>query len=299
MPEALNYAVEYSRELANAYPYVLRFAALRSAENDRRYKWVDAKTIKIPILSTTGRTDAARDTIGDTQRNFSNDWETKELKFHRKWKTLVHPLDIDETNQVASIANITQTFNEEKKFPEMDAYLVSKLYADWIEAGGTVTEQALTTENILEVFDTLMMDMDENRVPATGRLLYVTPAVDKILKSAEGIARQMMVTNNDGRIARMIANIDSVSIEKVPSELMKTVYDFSTGYTVGASAKQIQMFLAHPSCVITPEKYEFVKLDPPGATTEGKWVYFEESYGDAFILNKRIHGLQYVTELAA
>ena len=169
MAEALNYAVEYSRELANAYPYVLHFAALRSAENDRRYRWVDAKTIKIPILSTTGRTDADRDTIGDTQRNFSNDWETKELKFHRKWKTLVHPLDIDETNQVASIANITQTFNEEKKFPEMDAYLVSKLYADWIEAGGTVTEQALTTENILEVFDTLMMDMDENRVPATGR----------------------------------------------------------------------------------------------------------------------------------
>ena len=298
MAEAMNYAVEYSRELANAYPYVLHFAALRSTENDRRYRWVDAKTIKIPHLSTTGRTDADRDTIGDTQRNFSNDWETKELKFHRKWKTLVHPLDIDETNQVASIANITETFNQEQKFPEMDAYLVSKLHTDWETAGGSDTTTALTTDNILEVFDTLMMDMDENRVPSTGRLLYVTPAVEKILKSAEGIARNIMLTNNDGRIARLISNIDSVSIEKVPSELMKTVYDFSTGYKAGASAKQIQMFLGHPSCVITPEKYEFVKLDPPGATTEGKWVYFEESYGDAFILNKRYHGLQFVTAAA-
>lgn len=293
MPESLNYAVEYSRELANAYPYVLHFAALRSAENDNRYKWVDAKTIKIPHLATTGRTDADRDAIGETRRNFSNDWETKELRFHRQWKTLVHPLDIDETNQVASIANITKTFNEEEKFPEMDAYLVSKLYADWIEAGGKAGSVVPTVENILELFDEMMLDMDENRVPAIGRILYVTPAINKILKSAEGIARQLMVTNNDGRIARLISNIDSVSIEWVPSELMMSAYDFTEGYKAGASAKQINMFLAHPSCVITPDRYEFVKLDPPSAGTDGKWVYFEESYGDAFILQKRVHGLQF------
>lgn len=117
MAEALNYAVEYSQELANAYPYMLHFAALRSTENDNRYKWIDAKTIKIPVLSTTGRKDADRDTIGETKRNFSNDWETKTLEFHRDWKTLVHPMDIDETNQVASISNITRTMNEEQKFP--------------------------------------------------------------------------------------------------------------------------------------------------------------------------------------
>jgi hypothetical protein len=296
MPDALNYAVEYSRELANAYPQVLHFAALRSAENDNRYKIVDAKTIRIPILTTTGRTNADRDTIGKTSRNFSNDWEDKTLTFHRKWKTLVHPLDIDETNQVASIANITQTFNETQKFPEMDDYLVSKLYSDWTEAGGKAITDTPTVDNILELFDTQMLNMDEDDVPAVGRILYVTPAVEKILKSAEGLARQIMVQNNDGRVARLISNLDSVQIEKVPSKHMLTAYDFTTGSVKGASAKQIHMFLAHPSCVITPEQYEFVKLDRPGATTEGKWVYFEESYGDAFILNQRTPGLQYVVE---
>lgn len=294
MAEALNYAVEYSRELANAYPYVLHFAALRSTENDRRYQWIDAKTIKIPHLSTTGRTDASRDTIGGTNRNFSNDWETKELMFHRQWKTLVHPKDIDETNQVASISNITTTMNETQKFPEMDAYLVSKLYGDWTTEGGTEIAVMPTVDNVLELFDTMMLNMDEARVPAVGRRLYVTPAVHKILKSAEGIARAMLVTNNDGRIARLIANIDDVEIEKVPSELMLTKYNFTVGYAAATDAKQIHMFLAHPSCVITPDKYEFVKLDPPSAGTDGKWVYFEESYGDVFILNKRINGLQFV-----
>lgn len=42
----VNYAESYSRELANAYPYVLYSGALWSNENTKKYKVVDAKTIK-------------------------------------------------------------------------------------------------------------------------------------------------------------------------------------------------------------------------------------------------------------
>jgi hypothetical protein len=273
---------------------VLHFAALRSTENDSRYRWVNAKTIEIPTLKTSGRTNADRDNIGNFARNYENGWETKTLTFHREWSTLVHPMDIDETNEVASIPNITRTFNEQQKFPEMDDYLVSKLHSDWTEAGGKDVTTAPTVENILELFDDMMVNMDENDVPAVGRILYVTPAMEKILKSAEGLARQIMVQNNDGRVARLISNLDSVQIEKVPSKHMLTTYDFTTGSAKGAAAKQIHMFLAHPSCVITPDKYEFVNLTPPAANTKGKYVYYEESYGDVFILNQRIAGLQYV-----
>ena len=80
----LNYATQYSQALAQAYPYVLHFAALRSTDNDGRYKWVDGNTIKIPILSTTGRTDGSRDTIEMAKRNFDNTWETKTLGNHRQ-----------------------------------------------------------------------------------------------------------------------------------------------------------------------------------------------------------------------
>ena len=142
MAEPLNYAEKYEQALANAYPQVLHFAALRSTENDSRYTFLNAKTIHIPILSTTGRTNASRDEITGFSRNFENDWEDKTLTFHREWSTLVHPMDIDETNQVASITNITRTFNEQQKFPEMDDYLVSKLHSDWVEAGG----EDVTTE---------------------------------------------------------------------------------------------------------------------------------------------------------
>ena len=32
---------------------------------------------------------------------------------------------------------------------------------------------------------------------------------------------------------------------------------------------------------------------PVGITREGKWIYFEESYEDVFILNKRIDAIKF------
>lgn len=294
MPNPLNYAQSYQQALAQAYPYVLHFAALRSTENDARFKWTGANTIQIASLSTTGRTDADRDTITAAKRNFENAWEPKTLSNHRQWSTLVHPMDIDETNQVASIQNITQVFNEEQKFPEMDAYLISKLFADWIAAGMTADTTVLTAANILTTFDSFMTAMDEANVPKQGRMLYLTPVYKTMLKTAQGMARY--IQNGDENIRRAVASLDEVKIEDVPSTLMKTAYDFTEGWAAGTGAKQINMLLVHPSAVITPEKYAFAQLDAPSAGSNGKYVYFEESYDDVFLLNKRKNAVMFNTE---
>ena len=44
---ALNYAQEYAKELAQAYPYVLYSGALWNTENSTKYRVVDAKTILV------------------------------------------------------------------------------------------------------------------------------------------------------------------------------------------------------------------------------------------------------------
>lgn len=289
---ALNYAEQYSRELANAFPYVLNFGALFATPNNNRYRWVDAKTIQIPTLSTTGRVNADRDTIGSASRNYDNAWETKTLTNQRKWSTLVHPMDIDQTNQVASIANITKTFNEFQKFPEMDAYVISKLYADWTAQSMSADTTALTVDNVLEVFDNLMLKMDNARVPANGRILYVTNEIKLLIKQA--IKRSYQ--NGQNVIDRTVSRIEEVEIIGVPATLMKSAYDFTTGWQPVASAKQIHMFLVHPTVIITPVSYTFSKLDEPSAGSEGKYIYYEESFEDAFILNQQKDGIQFVTE---
>lgn len=292
----LNYAVQYSQALSQQFPYVLYFGALYNTPNNSLYKITGADTIKIPVLSTTGRQDANRDSIATPARNYNNNWETKVLSNQRKWSTLVHPADIDQTNQVASISNITKVYNEEQKFPEMDAYTISKIYADWTGIGKTSIKIALTTANVLEQFDALMEKMDEARVPVQGRILYVTPGVKTLLKNAEKIQRSLDVQSGNGAVNRNVIRLDEVEIVAVPSDLMKTVYDFTTGWAAGIGAKQIQMVLIHPIAVMTPVNYTFSELDEPCAKTEGKYYYYEESFEDVFILNNKANAIQFIEE---
>ena len=304
----LNYATEYQRALEQAFPYALYFGALYSTPNNGRFRWVNSKTIEIPSISTTGRTDADRDSISTAQRNYNNAWETKTLVNERKWSTLVHPKDIDQTNMATSIANITRVFNEEQKFPEMDAYTISKIYADWTTSvagdaahgaytGKTADTTALTVANILGVFDQLMLNMDNARVPVTGRILYVTNEVGVLLKSAQGITRSIDVESGPNGIDRRVNRLDEVQIIHVPSQLMKTKYNFTTGWAPDGTAKQINMCLIQPTAVITPVSYTFSKLDAPSALSEGKYYYYEESFEDVFILNKKADAIQFnITE---
>jgi len=95
-------------------------------------------------------------------------------------------------------------------------------------------------------------------------------------------------------IQRALSYVDKVQIEVVPSDHMLTAYDFTIGAVKGDTAKQISMFLVHPSAVITPESYDFAQLDPPSAGTDGKYVYFEESFEDCFILPNKQYGLDFV-----
>ena len=301
----VNYAEAYSRELANAYPYVLYSGALWNSENRKKYKVVDAKTIKRPILSTKGRTNGDRSKIGDFSQNFSNEWETKTLTNHRQWQTLVHPQDVDQTNQVATIRNITKTMNEEHKFSELDVMMFSTIYS-LRNAQKAITAETteLTAANILTKFDSMMDAMDEALVPVSGRILYCDTYTKTLIDTAITIVRN----NGDKKLARSVSRLEEVDIVSVPTALFKTEYTFNDGKTEGqkdggftakSTAKDIAMILLHPSAILPIVSYSFAQLQPPSALSQGKYVYFEESFEDVFILNKRVDAIQICVKKSA
>lgn len=182
----------------------------------------------------------------------------------------------------------------------MDCYTISKIYADWTttidpetnarrEADTTV----LTTSNILGVFDDMMLKMDNERVPANGRILYVTHEVKKMLNNAQTFSRNIDVTSGPNGIDRRISRLDEVEIIGVPATLMKTLYNFTQGWAAAQGASQINMCLIHPLAVITPVSYSFAQLDEPSAGSEGKYIYYEESFEDVFVLNNKSGAIQF------
>jgi hypothetical protein len=161
-----------------------------------------------------------------------------------------------------------------------------------VAAGGAPDTTALTASNVLFKFDDWMKEMDEAEVPQEGRFLYVTPTVFTALKNADPITRALTVTANNGRIDRSVASLDDVTVVKVPSARMKTVYDFSNGFAPGSTAKQINAILAHPKSVIAVDKHAYIKLWPEGTHTQGDgWLYQNRKYGDLFVIPNRKAGI--------
>lgn len=288
----LNYAELYLQALQQKFTKGLSFNALYNSPNNANIKFVNAKTIQIPRITVGGFLDVNRDAVGSFTRRADNDFETKTIEHDREFRTLVDPMDIDETNMALTIANITRVFNDEQKIPEMDKYAASKLYAEFVQYGGTADVTVVTAANVLSVFDDFMEEMDDAEVPQDGRILYVTPQINKILKQAQELQRQLNVAGRSGQdVSRSIYSLDDVSITVVPSSRMKTVYNFTDGAVVDVSAKQINMILVHPATVITPQKYEFVSLDNPTAASGGKYLYYERKYWDLFVIEKKVPGI--------
>ena len=293
MPIAnVNYAAEYSRALAQQYPYLSYFAALLAANNSNKYKSGMGKTMYIPTITVNGARAVNRNSIdGNFQRNWENQWQAVELQMDREWDTLVDPMDIDETAGVANIANITRAFVEQQKVPEMDAFIASKL-ASFASAFGGVSTQSLTSSTILTEWDNALAYMTNQRVNRDRVVAYMTPATYKLLKQATGMTRFIEVTSGIRDVDRNIARLDGVTVIEVPDDMMKTVYDFTQGWAVDTTyAQQINFLLVDPEAVAFPVKYETAMVSAPTAQSKGKYLYYERYYYGGFVLDQRQAGV--------
>jgi hypothetical protein len=196
-------------------------------------------------------------------------------------------MDIDETNEVATIANITRTFTEQQKVPEMDAYLAAKLFS-FVTTPDTT---ALTAANILTTWDGYLEALTDARVNRDRVVAYMTPAAYKLLKEAAGITRFLDVGNGIRGVDRNVARLDGVIVREVPSDIMKSSFVFTEGWVAATGARQINMILVDPLAIAAPIKYETAMMSAPTAQSKGKYLYYERYYYGAFALNNRKGGI--------
>nr|DAX78639.1 MAG TPA: major capsid protein [Caudoviricetes sp.] len=283
------YAEQFTQFLAQKYEKELCSDALM--HSNPQITFLNAQTIKLPRLTLSGYKDHTR-TAGFNAGTISNDWEPKKLAHDRDIEFFVDPMDIDETNLALSVANIQNTFETEQAIPEKDCYNFSKLHTELTNFHGRIdSTTVLTAQNILAVFDEEMSKMDDAGVPVDGRILYVTPAVNKLLKEADGIQR-MITVNGSNAVNRNVHSLDDVTIKMVQSGRMKTKYNFTNGCVAATDADQINFILVHPSCVVARDKYAYISLFTPGtdSRTADGYLYQNRNYWDLFLIERKVAG---------
>ena len=283
------YAEQFTQFLAQKYEKELCSDALM--HSNPQITFLNAQTIKLPRLTLSGYKDHTR-TAGFNTGNIANDWEPKKLAHDRDIEFFVDPMDIDETNLALAVANIQNTFENEQAIPEKDCYNFSKLHTELTNFHGRIdSTTVLSAQNILAVFDEEMSKMDDAGVPVDGRILYVTPAVNKLLKEADGIQRVITV-NGANEVNRNVHSLDDVTIKMVQSGRMKTKYNFTDGCVAAADADQINFILVHPSCVVARDKYAYISLFTPGtdSRTADGYLYQNRNYWDLFLIERKVAG---------
>lgn len=286
------YAKQFETQLQQKYSRELTSYAL--TQSNQGIKFLNAQTIKLPRMTVSGYKDHTRGGMYN-RGTVTNDWEPKKLEFDRDIEFAIDPMDIDETNLVVEIANIQNTFEEEQAIPEKDCYRYSKLYAEskkYTDDGAKMDSVVLDKSNILEYFDERMAYMDDEGVPQEGRKMYITSAINTLIKEAAGITRTISV-GTAGVINRNVHSLDDVEKIIVPSARLKTAYDFTEGAVPASTAKQINMILVHPSCVISRDKYAYMKLFTPGSDsrTADNYLYQNRYYTDTFLIQRKAPGI--------
>lgn len=289
-----NYAEQFEQALHQKYAKEL--ASVDLFNSNPQVKFINAQTIKLPNITVSGYKDHNRQTIGFNSGTISNDWEPKKLEHDRDIEFAIDPMDVDETNLVVSIANVQNTLETEQGIPEKDCYVFSKLYTEagkYAANGATIDTTTLTAENILQKFDAAMEKMDEAGVPSEGRILYVTPAVNKLFKQAKDIQRVLGVNGSNGDVKRSIYSLDDVKIKQVQSARMKSQYNFTNGCVATDEAKQMNFILIHPSCEVAREKYSYIKVFTPGhdSRTADNYLLQSRFYMDAFLIKNKAAGI--------
>lgn len=286
----LNYATEYSKAMANAYPYWSYFSDLYGSPNSATYKPISGKAVAVQSMTTSGARAVNRDQItGTFNRNFNTQEQILTMRMDREWDTLADPMDIQE-DPIVNIANITKTFNQFQKIPEMDAYAASTL-ATAASGFGATDSTALTAENILAQWDSYLAYMVDQRIPRDRIRCKMTPDTYKLLKEAAGITRFVTADTGIRDVDRNVGKLDGVSIMEVPKDVMMSAYDFSDGWAATSGAVQINMLLFDPLAIAAPVVYETSMMSAPTAQSKGKWLYYERYYYDVFALNQRLPGI--------
>lgn len=200
-------------------------------------------------------------------------------------------MDVDETNQIVSIANIQARFERRQAIPELDCYTFSKLYSEAERVGAVIRTDAVTRANILADFDDNCEAFEDAGVPLSRCILYCTAAYRKELKNAEGLQRTLDVGGGSRAVDRRVHSLDDLGeIRTVPLERFKTAYDFTEGYKADATGKQINYILVDPEAQVSRVKYAYINTYTPGhdSRTADNYLYQNRRFNGTFALDQEL-----------
>jgi len=266
---AVNLALKYLKQIDQIYT----LGSLTKAGFAGKFDFTSVNTVKVYTLTTQPMGDYTRtgsDRYG-APAEVQDTIATYTLSKDRSFASTIDKGNYIQGNLVKTTGAYIKAQMEEQITPEMDTHNLTVLTATAVAASKDIVK-VITASNAYEALLEAGESLDEDKVPATGRIAFVTPSYYKFIKldnsfiQASDMAQKMLINGQVGEV-------DGVKIVKVPSSYFPANTNF---------------ILTHPNANVNPRQLSEMKThdDPPGisgALIEGRYIY------DAFTFEQKIN----------
>ncbi|MCM1115612.1 MAG: hypothetical protein NC397_08970 [Clostridium sp.] len=283
MANEIDLAKIYVPLLDEAYKQASLTADL-DASADLVREGFNANEIVIPKLDMDGLGDYSRND-GYVNGDATLVWQTVQCDYDRGRKFQVDDLDNIETGGVA-FGKLSGEFIRTKVVPELDAYRLSS-YAS-VDGITSVEAELSDGQKAVDAISAAMAKMDDDEVPAEGRLLYITPALRRAISQLD-TTKSREVLEDFSKIIKVPQSRFYTAIKRLDG---KTAGETAGGYKKAANGKNLNFMIIHPSAVIQANKIVKPKILSPDVNPDADaWTFGYRIVSHAETYDNKLAGI--------
>lgn len=248
------------------------------------------KNFTLTTLSASGYQPHSR-TKGFNEGSYANEKEVYSLDQDRDIEFYVDAMDVEETNQDLSVANITKTFQTENAVPEVDAYRFMTL-AKVAIANDNAAKETLTKANIFSKLKAALLPV--RKFGPANIIIYVSSQVMDALEQSTEFTRS--ITNQNVGMTALesrITSLDGVIIKEVwDAGRFYTDFELAEGHVPKVGAFEINFLLVAKPAQISAVKHQAIFLFAPGNHTQGDgFLYQNRLYHGTIVKKEQLDGI--------
>ena len=287
---SIGLASEYLPLLDEVYKAESKTAILDTVQD--RVRWSDEyHTFYLFETDMVGLGNYSRNG-GFVRGDVTAQWRAYEPQWDRGRQFLVDRIDNAESMGMA-FGTLAGEFMRTKVVPETDAVrfaTYSKNAADSMKTAENIS----TGSGAIAAIDLGTEKLDDAEVPYEGRILFVNPAMYRLIKG--GITR--MVMNDERNVNYNVEFYNDMRVITVPSGRFNTAvtlaepdaHDGAGGYT--ATGSTINFMIVHPSAVMQAVKLANPRIFSPEVVQEAQaWMYDFRQYHGAWVKHQKTNGI--------
>lgn len=223
--------------------------------------FLDARTVKIFMLASTGLQDYARGGHGSTNIRGAakSTTETFTLSQERYSEIPLDKLDTLDDGETV-LGHLATEFLRTKVVPEFDTYRFSKMASYCSATMGNLVSETIAANTIISKFNAAFKWMAEQKVPAEDQVIYVNPAVMELIMNTTELAKRLHQSDMDKNVKFKIQEYEGRPIVEVPSDMFYTDAKTGNGIFPQGSSKVINFMIVSKKAPIIVKKLDYAKV---------------------------------------